>query len=44
MRQDEDDCLSPEDAAVLEGSVNHMCAWIVGVLALGLVAVAVWGE
>lgn len=41
---DGDDWLSRTDAALLEGGVDRMCRWIVGVLALGVVAIVVLGE
>lgn len=44
MQQEEDDWLSPADAALLEGGVDRMCRWIVGALALGVVAIVVSGE
>lgn len=41
---DEDIWLSPTDAALLEGSVDRMCRWIVGTLALGVATLVVLGE
>ena len=45
MQHDYDvDCLSAAEIELLEGNVDRMCRWVVGILAFGVVVTVVLGE